>query len=91
MDLPALRHFRNEGIYSDQVEALVGEAWVPAFYTGKGWTTADGANLLSDITEWRHASKEGRIEADDLRQHQSRDESRQATKASSGNRTRKSR
>ena len=56
MDLPALRHFRNEGIYtvsSDPVEALVGEAWVPAIYTDKGWATADGNKLLSDIIEWR--------------------------------------
>lgn len=56
MDLPSLRHFHNAGIYSifsDPVEALVGEAWVPAVYTDKGWATADGANLLSDITEWR--------------------------------------
>jgi hypothetical protein len=56
MDLPALRHFRNEGIYtvsSDPVEALVGEAWVPAIYTDKGWATADGDKLLADITEWR--------------------------------------
>ena len=56
MDLPSLRHFRNEGLFtvsSDPVEALAGEAWVPAIYTDKGWATADGANLLSDITEWR--------------------------------------
>jgi hypothetical protein len=56
MDLPSLRHFRNEGLFtvsSDPVEVLVGEAWVPAIYTDKGWATADGANLLSNITEWR--------------------------------------
>jgi hypothetical protein len=56
MNLPSLRHFGNRGIfyvYSDPVEALVGDAWVPAFYTDKGWATADGGNLLSDITEWR--------------------------------------
>jgi len=56
MDQPALRHFRNGGIYtvsSDPVEVLVGEAWVPAIYTDKGWATADGTSLLSDITEWR--------------------------------------
>jgi hypothetical protein len=56
MNLPSLRHFRNEGLFtvsSDPVEALVGEAWVLAIYTDKGWATADGANLLSDITEWR--------------------------------------
>jgi hypothetical protein len=60
MDLPDLRHFRNEGLFtvsSDPVEALVGEAWVPAVYTDKGWATADGASLLQDVSEWRHASK----------------------------------
>jgi hypothetical protein len=60
MDLPSLRHFRNEGIFtvsSDPVEALVGEAWVPAVYTDKGWATADGASLLKDVTEWRNASE----------------------------------
>jgi hypothetical protein len=53
MDLPSLRHFTPAGISSDPVEALVGESWVLAIYTDKGWATADGANLLSDITEWR--------------------------------------
>jgi len=58
MDLPGLRHYTLGGISSDQVEALVGEAWVPAIYTDKGWTTADGANLLSGVEEWRHANQE---------------------------------
>jgi hypothetical protein len=61
MELPSLRHFSNTGIYtvsSDPVEALVGEAWVPAIFTDKGWATADGANLLQDVSEWHHASKE---------------------------------
>jgi SPP1 gp7 family putative phage head morphogenesis protein len=41
MALPDLRHFRDGGrISSDPVEALVGEAWVPAIYTDKGWATA---------------------------------------------------
>jgi len=69
MDLPSLRHFRNEGLFtvsSDPVEALAGEAWVPAIYTDKGWATADGANLLLGIEEWRHATKEARP----IRQHQ---------------------
>ena len=91
MDLPNLRHFRDGGIYSDSVEALVGEAWVPAIYTDKGWTTADGANLLLGIEEWRHAAKEGQITADDLGQHQSRDEGGQTAKASNRNRAVKSR
>ena len=58
MALPSLRHFRNGGIYSDPVEALVGEAWVPAIYTDKGWATADGVSLSADITEWRHAKED---------------------------------
>jgi hypothetical protein len=53
MDLPSLRHFTPDGISSDPVEALVGEAWVPAIYTNKGWATADGASLLTNIAEWR--------------------------------------
>jgi hypothetical protein len=61
MDLPSLRHFRNIGIYSiysDTVEALVGEAWVPAIYTDRGWATADGANLLVDVQEWRNVTEQ---------------------------------
>ncbi len=61
MGLPDLRHFRAEGIFtvsSDPVEALVGEAWVPAIYTDKGWATADGAKLLAHVQEWRHANEE---------------------------------
>lgn len=53
MDLPDLRHFTPTAISSDPVEALVGEAWVLAIYTNKGWATADGAILSADITEWR--------------------------------------
>lgn len=59
MALPNLRHFRNAGIFSDPVEALVGEAWVPAVYTNKGWMTADAVNLLGDVQEWRDGEKEG--------------------------------
>jgi hypothetical protein len=94
MDLPSLRHFRNEGLYfvsSDPVEALVGEAWVPAVYTDKGWATADGASLLTGIEDWRHAVEERQVAADDLRQHPRRDEGRQVAKAGTSNRVRKSR
>lgn len=91
MDLPNLRHFRNGGIYSDPVEALVGEAWVPAIYTDKGWATADGVSLSADIIEWRHAVEAGQISSDSISQHQDRDESRQAPKASRSNRAVKSR
>ena len=57
MALPDLRHFRDSGIFSDPVEALVGEAWVPAVYTDKGWATADGGSLLADIQEWRNVKE----------------------------------
>ena len=87
MDLPSLRHFTPAGISSDPVEVLAGEAWMPAIYTDKGWATADGANLLLGVEKWRHAAEE----ADDLGQHQGRDESGQTAKASNRNRARKSR
>ena len=91
MDLPNLRHFRDGGIYSDSVEALVGEAWVPAIYTDKGWATADGVSLSADITEWRHAVEAGQISSDSISQHQDRDEGGQTAKASNRNRAVKSR
>ena len=94
MDLPSLRHFRNTGIYSiysDTVEALVGEAWVPAVYTDKGWATADGANLLLDIREWRDAVEAGQVAGCDLREHPPRNQGGQVAKASAGNRFRQSR
>jgi hypothetical protein len=89
MDLPSLRHFENRGIFfvsSDPVEALHGEAWVPAIYTDKGWATADGSTLLTGIEEWRDAVKEGQVAGCSISQHQNRDEKRQAAKASGGNR-----
>jgi len=67
MDLPSLRHYGNRGIFyisSDPVEALVGEAWVLAIYTDKGWATADGGTLIT-VAEWRHATQEARP----IRQH----------------------
>lgn len=79
MDLPSLRHFRDTGIYSDPVEALVGEAWVPAVYTDKGWATADGLSLLTGIQEWRNGKEEGqggegdgRVQAGDTPKRQAR-------------------
>ncbi len=94
MDLPSLRHFQNAGIYcisSDPVEALHGEAWVPAIYTDKGWATADGSTLLTGIEEWRDATEAGQVAGCSISQHQNRNEKRQAAKASGGNRARKSR
>jgi hypothetical protein len=93
MDLPSLRHFQNAGIYfisSDPVEALHGEAWVPAIYTDKGWATADGSTLLTGIEEWRDATEAGQVAGCSISQHQNRDEKRQAAKASGSNRVRKS-
>jgi hypothetical protein len=94
MDLPSLRHFRNEGIFfisSDPVEALIGEAWVSAIYTDKGWATADGSTLLMAVEDWRHAPKEREKQKDDAGEHKARNQSRKTTKTSSGNRLRKSR
>ena len=94
MELPSLRHFKNEGIFhikSDMVEALYGEAWISAIYTDKGWATADGSTLLTGVEDWRYATEERQEQKDDSGQHQERNQSRQTTKASSSNRVRKSR
>jgi hypothetical protein len=94
MALPDLRHFENRGIFyisSDPVEALAGEAWVPAIYTDKGWATADGANLLLGIKEWRHAVEAGQKPAGDFGKHPQGDQIRQVAKTGAGNRVRKSR
>lgn len=94
MGLPSLRHFTGEGIFhitSDPVEALIGEAWVNAMYTDKGWATADGSTLLSGVEQWRHAVEKGQEPKDDSVKHQRGNQKRQAPKASSSNRVRKSR
>ena len=78
MDLPSLRHFRNTGIYSDPVEALVGEAWVQAVYTDKGWATADGLSLLTGIQEWRNGKEEGQGGEGDVGVQSRNTEKRQA-------------
>ena len=94
MVLPSLRHFTGDGIFhitSDPVEALIGEAWVNAMYTDKGWATADGSTLLSGVEQWRHAVKEGQKQEDNPKEHQGGDQKRQAAKASSSNRVRKGR
>lgn len=82
MELPSLRHFRNEGIFfvfSDPVEALVGEAWVQAIYTDKGWALADGSTLLTGIEEWRYA-KEAKQSRQEDRQGNERVQSGNAKK-----------
>ena len=94
MATPSLRHFRSEGIYtisSDPVEALIGEAWIPARYTDRGWATADGSTLLAGVEEWRDASQAREVAGCDLREHQARNQGRQATKTGRSNRVRKRR
>ena len=94
MDLPSLRHFKNEGIFhikSDTVEALHGEAWIPAVYTDKGWATADGSTLLTSIEDWRYAIEERQEQKGDSGKHQTRNQGGQTAKASGSNRVRKSR
>jgi len=94
METPSLRHFRSEGIYSissDPVEALVGEAWIPARYTDRGWATADGSTLLTGVEEWRSAPEEREITGCDLREHQTRNQGGQAAQTGRSNRVRKGR
>ncbi len=90
MDLPGLRHFRNEGIFfisSDPVEALQGEAWVPAVYTDKGWATADGSTLLTGVEAWRYAEETNQGGTED-RQSNEGVQSRNAKKRQTGTRKR---
>jgi hypothetical protein len=90
MELPGLRHFRNEGIFfifSDPVEALQGEAWVPAIYTDKGWATADGSTLLSGVEAWRYA-EETNQGGQENQQGNERVQSRNAKKRQTGTRKR---
>ena len=94
MELPSLRHFCNEGIFhifSDPVEALQGEAWVPAVYTDKGWATADRSTLLASVEDWRYAVEKGQQQKDDPGKHQTGNQGRKTAKASGSNRIRKSR
>jgi len=95
MDLPGLRHFKDGLIYSDSVEALVGEAWVRAVLCradngDQYWATPDMVSL-SPVTEWRHATEARQESGSDFGEHPPRDQGRQVTKTSSSNRVRKSR
>jgi len=95
MDLPGLRHFKDGLIYSDPVEALVGEAWVSAVLClepsgDMHWATLDMAKL-SPVTEWRHATEARQESGSDLGEHPPRDQGRQVTKTGTSNRVRKSR
>ena len=93
MELPSLRHFRNEGIFhikSDVVEALHGEAWIAAVYTDKGWATADGSTLLTGIEAWRHGEETNQSREED-RQGDERVQSRDTEKWQTGTGKRTSR
>ena len=93
MELPGLRHFRNEGIFhikSDVVEALHGEAWIPAVYTDKGWATADGSTLLTGIEAWRHGEEANQSGQKDQQSNEGV-QSRDAEKRQAGTRKRTSR
>lgn len=57
METPDLRHFRDGGVFSDPALALVGESWVEAVYTDRGWFTIDLATKLDAVTEWTHGQK----------------------------------
>ena len=86
MELPSLRHFDNRGIFyisSDPVEVLIGEAWVAAIYTDKGWATADGASLLTGIEQWRNGKEEGQGSEGDGRV-QTRHAAKRQTRARQG-------
>jgi hypothetical protein len=95
MDLPGLRHFRDGFIYSDPVEALVGEAWVTAVLClepsgDMHWATPDMAKL-SPVTEWRYATEAGQVAGCNLGEHPQGNQGGQTTKASRSNRVRKGR
>ncbi len=93
MELPSLRHFKNEGIFyikSDVVEALHGEAWIAAVYTDKGWATADGSTLLTGIEAWRHGEETNQSREKD-RQGDERVQSRDIEKRQTGTGKRTSR
>lgn len=77
METPGLRHFRDGGVFSDPALALVGEGWVEAVYTDRGWFTTDLATKLDAVTEWTHGQK-----AD-----QGRKEDRQGDEGIQGRRT----
>lgn len=89
MENPALRHFRDDGIFSDPVDALVGEAWVQAVYSDKGWVTKDGTKL-KDILEWRNDQKAEQGTEEDC-QGARRVQGRQVAQRQTGTRKRASR
>ena len=95
MDLPNALHQRNGLIISDPVEALIGEAWMPAVLCqrddGSHYWATPSLSKLPAVEDWRHAVEAGQVAGCDISQHQKRDEKGQTAKASGSNRTRKSR
>ena len=95
MGQPDLRHFQNGLVISDQVEALIGEAWVAAVLCqredGSQFWATPILDKLGAVEDWRNATQKGQITGCDLGQHQAGDESGQATKTGRGHRTRQSR
>lgn len=81
MDLPSLRHFANGLIISDQVHALIGEAWVEAVLCQREdgsqyWATPD-MGKLPPVTEWRNREEDrqgsqgdGRVQTGDAPKRQ---------------------
>ncbi len=95
MDLPSTIHQRNGLLISDLVEALIGEAWLPAVLCqredGSHYWATPTLGKLPSVENWRHATEAGQITGCDLSQHQKRDKKGQTAKTSGSNRTRKSR
>ena len=88
MDLPGLRHFKNEGIFhikSDPVQALHDGKWIAAIYTDKGWALADGSTLLTGITAWRHGEETNESRKEDQQGNEGV-QSRNAEKRQAGTR-----
>lgn len=91
MENPNLRHFREGYVFSDPIDALVGETWIKAIYTNEGWFTPDLATKLVAVTEWRYATEERQQQSNHSGKHQAGDQGRQVTRTSGRNRVRKGR
>ena len=87
---PNLRHFRDGYVFSDPIDALVGETWIKAIYTNEGWFTPDLATKLVAVTEWRDGKEADQGRKED-RQGDERVQSRNAKKRQAGSRQRPNR
>ena len=90
MENPNLRHFRDGYVFSDPIDALVGETWINAIYTNEGWFTPDLATKLVAVTEWRDGKETDQGRKED-RQGDERVQSRNAKKRQAGSRQRPNR